>query len=1047
MNTIHIEQLDRVQAGVDAEIESKEADLKQHADKLIRGFENLSNSSAIRAIWELVQNACDLSAECNVTIDYSKDGFSFTHNGKPFKSATLISLIKQVSNKDGPEVGKFGTGFISTHAFGRKFTINSLLEVQGQYLKIKDFLIDRTPKDWKPMVRNLISQENSVYSLIKEGEIDSGEKIATTFTYLPETSIEHEYISISAEDLHHYIPIVLTLNERLHSVTVIDKDQSSKTYSKASKEIIGDFYKTIINVNDTSIEILSLRDEEDDIEVVLPLSKANQAISFNDGVAKLFLYYPLIGTEQWGCNFIIHSKNFEPTETRDSIHLKSKTEQIQESEEKNRAFIKKASEMIFEFVRTNGINISDPIHLARINFNLNTDKPLLNEYFAGLKNTWINEFKKFPLVETSVGNIEASEAFFFDLELLQDDEAFNSIYALASKYWKKIPKKSLIKEWTTIVDQWNVNNLNTIKINELVLKIQETGNLGGFENIADLKIFYQYLVQHGHGELFNNFKLLPNIKGDFRQFSGLNSSVNLPDVLIGIADVIMPDIPKRHIHDEFKFNLQFTPYTRSNYTSDINDNVNKVILEKSLSKTLQANYLNKLIEYCKIAPSVESTSVPSKMMKLICKYYDQNDELIAIPTVKDDELDNRTPQRRLIRLFLNDVSKELPTWVLEKIEFLEEIISIGTSYADFDEMFQTVSVFPNQVNELWVQGSLLIDDNIPDEIKDLFDKVCKPNFPIRANLIHPKFEQYLKNKEKRTTRSLTEKIESGFSDDGEYSKINDHPHKKEILEIIKRISSEPQWAHYFPALNGKRANIMLDRVTDEKIKSDVFSILSLEADKINKVGTLAQNPDDLVQIIDLGIHALEQQNQDNADFEFKKQIGVHIERLVREKIQKDLTGFTISVDEKQGGQDMVARLSGQIVYYIEVKSRWDNQSSIRMSNAQVKKAVQHKEYYSLCCVEMSDYYPADGNRHKVSNIELIIDRIKFLNDIGGKIEPLISPAMAVEAKQDEVRLTDEYRAVVPQPVVVTGQTLNDFVNHIINYLKLEMNPTAEAVSL
>jgi hypothetical protein len=145
----------------------------------------------------------------------------------------------------------------------------------------------------------------------------------------------------------------------------------------------------------------------------------------------------------------------------------------------------------------------------------------------------------------------------------------------------------------------------------------------------------------------------------------------------------------------------------------------------------------------------------------------------------------------------------------------------------------------------------------------------------------------------------------------------------------------------------------------------------------------------------------------------------------------------LKVDEQQGGQDMVVRINNQVVYFIEVKSRWDMQNSIRMSNTQVKKAVREKEHYSLCCVEMSDYYPADGNRHHVEDISAIIDRIKFLSDIGKKIEPLISSAMAVETNVDEIRLTDEYRAVIPQSVVIKGQDIYSFVNYLIKFLKFE----------
>ena len=85
-----------------AKRESELSDLKQHADKMIRGFENFNNFSSNRAVWELVQNACDLNTNCEVVIDY-KSGFSFTHNGKPFTTKSFISLIKQVSGKYGEE--------------------------------------------------------------------------------------------------------------------------------------------------------------------------------------------------------------------------------------------------------------------------------------------------------------------------------------------------------------------------------------------------------------------------------------------------------------------------------------------------------------------------------------------------------------------------------------------------------------------------------------------------------------------------------------------------------------------------------------------------------------------------------------------------------------------------------------------------------------------------------------------------------------------------------------------------------------------------------
>ena len=58
----------REEAQKRAEEEAMRADMKQHADKLIQGFENLKDSHAKRAIWELFQNAIDLSEKCEVII-------------------------------------------------------------------------------------------------------------------------------------------------------------------------------------------------------------------------------------------------------------------------------------------------------------------------------------------------------------------------------------------------------------------------------------------------------------------------------------------------------------------------------------------------------------------------------------------------------------------------------------------------------------------------------------------------------------------------------------------------------------------------------------------------------------------------------------------------------------------------------------------------------------------------------------------------------------------------------------------------------------------
>ncbi|WP_151707546.1 sacsin N-terminal ATP-binding-like domain-containing protein, partial [Acinetobacter sp. TUM15064] len=297
-----------------AKTESELSDLKQHADKMIRGFESFNNFSSNRAVWELVQNACDLTTECEVVLDY-KDGFSFTHNGKPFTTKSFISLIKQVSGKYGeetniPEVGKYGTGFLTTHTFGRKFRINSTLEANNTFFEIKDFLIDRSPKEWKTLSENIRTQKENVYELIQKGASLANPEIKTTFTFLPETDQERNYIAESSKDLEDYIPIVLTINDRLKKVKIVLND-SETSFERIKKIKVEndkgiELYKTTISKNGTNKIIYSIIETDDQIEVILPINENLELFQFSERIARLFLYYPLIGSEDFGLNFVIN---------------------------------------------------------------------------------------------------------------------------------------------------------------------------------------------------------------------------------------------------------------------------------------------------------------------------------------------------------------------------------------------------------------------------------------------------------------------------------------------------------------------------------------------------------------------------------------------------------------------------------------------------------------------------------------------------------------------------------------------------------------------
>lgn len=346
-----------------AKQQSDRSDLKQHATKMLRFFEDFNDFSSNRAIWELIQNACDLTLQCHVTIDYRANTFAFTHNGRPFTSNSLISLVKQVSgDKDEsseiPPVGKYGTGFLTTHSLGRKFTIDSLLKSSsGHLISIDKFLVDRSPKNEDELIELIRQQKDRVFELIdRTGKVIDDINRLTTFTYFPETEREIKYVAESYRDLDQYIPIVLTLNNRLKSVKVISIQGDVTHFVLSRKEAIPNekglaLYQTFIHRNQQESVLYSIAEPVAEIEIVLPITSDLQLFEFHPRVARLFLYYPLIGTENFGINFIINCNKFLPTEPRNGIHLASDRDQTKDEEQANKDYINLASKLLFRFLK------------------------------------------------------------------------------------------------------------------------------------------------------------------------------------------------------------------------------------------------------------------------------------------------------------------------------------------------------------------------------------------------------------------------------------------------------------------------------------------------------------------------------------------------------------------------------------------------------------------------------------------------------------------------------------------------------------------------
>ncbi|RAR46450.1 sacsin N-terminal ATP-binding-like domain-containing protein [Flavobacterium lacus] len=1038
--------------------EDERSDLKQHADKMLRDFEKFNDHSSNRAIWELVQNACDLTVECEIEIDYSYNRISFTHNGKPFDTKSLISLIKQVSGKYGiqeeddiPEVGKYGTGFLTTHSFGRKFIIDSTLDTGNYHIPIENFEIDRTPKTWELLSDNISEQKKRVYRILESPTSIESIEAKTIFTYLPETPKEFEYIDKSLENLDDYIPLVFTINERLKKVTIKGKNNLITQYNFQEKNKVDNnkninLYQTIISKNGSPIHLYSIVDKDDEIEIILPINKDKEVYDFGEKIARLFLYYPLIGSENFGINFIINCKNFLPTEPRNGIHLNSDVYQVKDQEEKNREIIKKCTEIIFSFLNSNVLEVSNPLLYTNVHFKTDSDNQTLNEYFEELQNEWNEKLELLPFVKTIEGYKTIQEVYYFAEEFLNyDDETFDCFYELISKFYKIIPLKNEAVIWSNNAINWKSESIYFITHKDLLEKISEC-NLEDFDKDT-LKKYYQHLIDIELVNVFNEYKLLPNIEGYFHPFGHFLVAKDLNAEIIELGKILIPEKVNQLIDKEFIFNFNFSSFNQRNFSDEVKNELDKPSFKNSIffsedlviesyhadliesSEKIESNFFYALFNFCKLSYSKESNNKPIQLIKLIAKYYNLDDNLILLPNVEDKEkVELRSIRKVLFEIFFNLISTHNNEWVRENINFIYEI---HKTYDDSNkDVFRESKIYPNQLFELRLSDDLKRDYDVSIDIKQFYLDVEKKD--INELLTIKEFNSFISEDDYINNKYLTKIIEETIFNNN-INDIDNHPHKPTILKIIPRLNDK-YYQDLFQLLNEKKASIMISVVTKEETKDDIFAIVTLEDDKLKSIGKLISNPD-FEAILNQAMNALDDEKQTKANFQFKKQIGNHIEEILKEHLKGIINPDDIKYEIKgeQDGQDIIIKIKEEAKYYIEVKSRWDKKTSIKMSKNQTLRSNEQKSNYALCSVDMTDYIGED--RFEIVEISKIIDNIKFINDIGVHVEHLIEVLKQTDATE-EIHLDGDYRTLIPQSIITEkGIKLSQFETYLIEFLK------------
>lgn len=1104
------------------------------ASDIITRIESIESAKPVRAIWEMVQNARDVSRDGGTDIEFvlTDKEFVFRHNGLPFTPKSLCALNLQTSSKvrnDLVQVGQYGTGFLTTHKFGLKFDLSGSLELcRGtKFLDFDRLTFDRSPVDKQKMIDNLKTQEARIIDMCKNPEILKSLKDKpadfTVFRYRQECEVERERAAEALWQAQDLAPYVMALNDLVNSIRFTDETTGKEvlctrkvkqnleehdlyTYSVVETHISRNFDDDKFPSREYDYQVYMLestRKEESTGQslatVILPLMKNKVggqervgAFRFKDNKPNFFIHLPLLGTEKWGVNFLFHSPAFTcADESRSALRFVGNGQNNDEQAERNCEILSHAERMIFSFVGEHLDGVEDRKMFSFVNIDTKNNDSRKEAFFKEKKEFWVERMKNFNLVRSSSEEesyVKPEEVCVLCQKMAeegkQNPKFLDAVYnILEAEYPGTLPAKDELVFWSERMKEWYDGDTDSnvfFSVDEIVDIIAKSkdssASVLGKENILE---FDKFLAANGYLSYFENNAIVPNEAGTLKKKGDLSSPVDFNKTARDVISVLLPDDYATFVDKDFCKVTQFNQFTEENFSAKLSAAISKLREDQKTDRdkfkryTVSRSYWDRvdnpesafipkekveaLIKFASMAVKSGSASSEAKILGLVKEFHGFSEEVQDAFQVIDARSALRTLIGDAMYKFSVNPSVEKAQWSLKTVEAIH-------GYADFSSMLRDYKVYQNQECEYRYAEQLRKESDIPERLKELYDIIVLDggDGSIKSSLLKKDYEDCFEGEGECKGSELSSEVFKVISErrEGEeksYPDISCYKHKKEVLEIIRKIdgSEEGQrWATLFPSINNDRATIMMSIIDDGEKKDSIFKIMQEEdsrklkalaaiTEKVKNLDTLQAiadlaNADDLPAILEVAVRMNEERKEIERQFNFKYAIGKIVEDELRGFIGSELSCDFAASDE-QDGQDIVIRYKGEPKYYLECKAKWSFEDPAHMSSQQMKKAVREKNRYALCCVDCTRDTGAeiamDATRDEVMNRrDAILSNTYVHTDIGELLSSAVSPIVKEEDSYDgdesRIRVRGDLRSDISKKVFVKGITLRDFLSSL-----------------
>ena len=432
-------------------------------------------------------------------------------------------------------IGKFGTGLVSTHI------LSSILDIEGLCKNEQDecyhfsLSLDRSCFEDKQALINQITEAKDCFKdSLHQTNYTKG--FHSSFSYslgkaLPDlppiTSSD-----IDLQYLYETLPYTLCFMPKVLSVLIEDNRSNPRVAEyKIARSTTEEQEITFLIDTDSTVSYQKFAFfKRSNISSVFRYED-DAILAFPNGLSHIFCGLPLIGTEEIGMPFLLNSQKFEPTPEREGVELEPG------SNETNRKLFSESIELyseILDYVESK--KLKNAFHLTNLHRKFNGTQATNTQFY----NLFLAKYKQHALSHNIVMNgngqfISLSSVFLPFKESKADVKLYENSFLLNNTC---LPAKEDFQSWFDATDFTIFTDLKYTYV-DLAKEIESKGNIYSFGKTPSEIQSWLFQCAGYFKEcdrfIFSKHKLLPNQSGDLC-WANIYADNGLPKELKDIYD-------------------------------------------------------------------------------------------------------------------------------------------------------------------------------------------------------------------------------------------------------------------------------------------------------------------------------------------------------------------------------------------------------------------------------------------------------------------------------------------------------------------------------